>query len=381
MIKNLIILLTIFSVIIIIVGKIFPIHTSEIIGAKQQNAFNNDFVFIQKTLMENHPGVCNALDPHFVEDMQKIFKNTQKLFSHASDEEKIKILQEMGDHFHDSHLWILYDRTQEKLPIKTLEVRTFSLLELKKGTYWIDIPNFHPSKDQIHNLKIIIESLPHLRNHTIVFDLRGNSGGNSSWGEELLNALFGEEYVNQQLTKSRYNVYADWRISQGNLEHVKGLIAIVQKQFWENHPSVQTIKDIEGGMKIAYSRGEKYYSELPNIDQGASLNAVNSFNGQIIAVIDKKCGSSCLDFLDHLKAMKANVIFVGETTSADSVYMELRKVILPSGKGTLAFPVKVYRNRLRGHQVPHVPNISYNGHLQDTAELKNFFISDFQFNQ
>ena len=94
----------------------------------------------------------------------------------------------------------------------------------------------------------------------------------------------------------------------------------------------------------------------------------------MVAIIDQHCGSACLDFLDGLKAMDVNVIFIGETTGADSVYMELRTVTLPSGQGILGLPIKVYRNRVRGHNVPHEPTIQYNGNLKDTQELQNFVL-------
>jgi hypothetical protein len=37
--------------------------------------------------------------------------------------------------------------------------------------------------------------------------------------------------------------------------------------------------------------------------------------------------------------------------------MEVRTVDLPSGLGTFSYPIKVYRNRSRGDNVPYMPNI------------------------
>ena len=264
------------------------------------------------------------------------------------------------------------------MPIASHETRLFGVQKLKEGTYWINIPTFHPSKDQVKEFKKIIELLPEFRKETVIFDLRGNGGGNSSWGEELLKALFGEQYVNQQLAKSSQNVYAEWRVSQGNLDHVKELIPVVKEQFGDNHPAMQWVENTFKGMENAFLRGENYYSEPPNLDQAAlSSNAVNSFSGRIIAIVDKGCGSACLDFIDGLKAMNTDIVFIGEPTGVDSVYMELRKVSLPSGKGTLGFPIKVYRNRPRGHNVPHTPDIQYSGNLQNTVELHEFFLRNY----
>lgn len=351
---------------------------SEIVTPTQDIDFNKDLTFIQQTLLENHPGICNSLDPKFLEEMEKNLKVAQqKLFGTKEVKEKTKIMRELGQSFHDAHLWIRYDLNKSETPIASNETRRLGVQKLKEGTICINIPTFHPSKDQMNELKQIIELLPEFRKQTVIFDLRGNSGGNSSWGEELLKALFGEQYVNQQLAKSSQNVYAEWRVSRGNLDHVKELIRVVKEQFGDNHPAMHSIKNIFQGMEIAFLLGENYYSEPPNQDQAASSsNAVNFFSGRMIAIIDKGCGSACLDFIDGLKAMNTPIVFIGEPTGVDSVYMELRKVSLPSGKGTLGFPIKVYRNRPRGHNVPHIPDIQYSGNLQSTTELHDFILKN-----
>ncbi|MGL4539818.1 MAG: S41 family peptidase [Candidatus Rhabdochlamydia sp.] len=369
-------LLIVFEVFIFPTFRISPTYASEMVESNQVIDFNKDLTFIQKTLLENHPGVCNTLDPKFLEEMEKSFKIAkQKLFDTNTIEEKAKILREVGRGFCDAHLWICYNLNKPERPIASRERRPFSIQELKKGTYWINIPTFRPSKDQIKSLNQIIESLAEFRKQTVIFDLRGNGGGNSCWGEELLKALFGEEYTNQQLAKFNQNVYSEWRISQGNLDHIQELIPIVKKQFGENHLAVQLIKNTYKGMQDAFLRGENYYSELSDLD-ALSSNAVSSFSGRIVAIIDKSCASSCLSFIDGLKAMNADIIFIGESTGMDTVYTELRRVTLPSGKGTLGFPIKVKRNHPRGHNVPYMPDIQYSD-LQNTTELQNFVLTSF----
>lgn len=365
-------LLIIFEIFVFPTFRISPTYATEIVKPNQIIDFNRDLMFIQKTLFEDHPGVYNALDPKFLEETEKNFKIAQqKLFGVNTVEEKAKILQEFGQSFRDVHLWIHYDLSKPERPISR-ERRPFSIQELKKGTCWINIPTFNPSRAQIKKLKHIIESLVEFRKQTVIFDLRGNGGGNSSWGEELLKALFGKEYANQQLAKSSQNVYSDWRVSRGNLDHIKELILIVKEQFGENYHAVQSLKNTCKGMEDAFLRDENYYLEPPDLDQAAlSSNAISSFSGRIVAIIDKDCGSSCFNFIDGLKAMNADAVFVGEPTGMHSVYTELRKVTLPSGKGTLGFSTKVKRNHPRGHNEPHIPDIQYSN-LQNTTELQNF---------
>lgn len=337
----------------------------------QEDDFYLDLHFIRETLIADHPGVHNELDPDFLNRLENnVQKAEQELFQADSDEEKAKILEEFGDRFEDAHLWVYYPAETKNGVTVPQQPKLFQLQELVQGTYWVRIPTFRPSGKQIHDLNDIIERLPQFREQNVVFDLRGNGGGNSFWGQELLRALFGAEYADQQMIKSQLHVYADWRASKGNIDYVESLISLIQEQFGENHSAIQWIEKVYAGIKQAYASEETYYSD-PMEAVLPIEPAQNLFCGRAFAIIDRDCGSACLSFIDGLKAMHANVVFIGETTGADTLYMELRRVALPSGKGTFGFPMKVYRNRLRGNNVPHIPDISFSD-LQDTGALQDF---------
>lgn len=89
---------------------------------------------------------------------------------------------------------------------------------------------------------------------------------------------------------------------------------------------------------------------------------------RVVVVADSGCGSACLDALDIWRAMGATQ--VGVTTSADTVYMEIRREPLPSGIMDVAIPMKVYRERPRGHNEPYQPHVRYEGDLTDTPTLE-----------
>jgi hypothetical protein len=63
---------------------------------------------------------------------------------------------------------------------------------------------------------------------------------------------------------------------------------------------------------------------------------------------------------------------VGQETSADTAYMEIREQRLPGDRVTAYVPVKVYRGRARGSNVPAVPTVRYTGDLRDTAQVEAF---------
>jgi hypothetical protein len=351
----------------------YPINSEPPDFSKRSDPFLQDLEFIYQTLLENHPGVYNQLDPLFLTEMKENFTIAQKALASTSfEKEKAKILQKFGDHFQDNHLGVGYNLIQNESPSRSHQISLFSIQELKRGCQWITIPSFQPPDDQIEALNQIINALPMFREQSVIFDLRGNGGGNSAWGETLLEALFGKTYAEQCLTKLNWNQSVDWRASQENVEHVKNFISSMKMHFGENHPAVKWAEKIYEGINTAFLSGALYYSEKTTDAKAPPVvDAVNPVNGKVIAIIDKQCGSATLDFLDQLKVMKSDLILVGETTKADSVYMEVRVISLPSSKGKLAFPIKVYRNRPRGHNVPHTPDIHY-PNLSDTVKLQNY---------
>jgi hypothetical protein len=261
------------------------------------------------------------------------------------------------------------------ISFRTLEVNRPQRFHDTHGIHWIDVPTFHPSKDQSKVLLQIIEKLLQLREQIVIFDLRGNGGGNSLWGETLLKAFFGKEYAEQRLAESSRDIYVEWRVSSENLEHVKGFIPMMKSEFEENYPAIKWAKNTYAGMEKAFSRGEYYYSELKTDEDCSPFpDAVNPVRGRVMVIVDAGCGSACLDFIDGLKSMKADLVLLGQTTGADSLYMELRKVPLPSGKGMLGFSIKVYRNHPRGHNIPYISDIRYEGNLHDTTEVQKFVL-------
>lgn len=343
---------------------------------KQTDEFQRDLEFVQKTLLENHPGIHDSLNPNFSTQLAKSYKIAKEQLNRVnSTEDKILVLKDFGKSFLDAHLWVQYDAPKPQAVSKPDNPsQVFSLQKLKNGLTWINIPTFAPSKDQLPTLHKITQRLPELRKETLVFDLRGNGGGNSALGTDLLNSLFGADYAKYCSEMMSRNTYVEWRASPGNLEHVENMIIpMVKKQFESGHPAIQWAENTCIGMKKAIAQGSHYYSESKEMSEPLPKEGPTSlFEGKIIAIVDRRCGSACLNFIDGLKAMQPNITLVGEETGADSNYMELRKVTLPSGNGTFGFPIKVYRDRPRGHNVPFSPDIKYDGNLKNTLELQTF---------
>jgi hypothetical protein len=63
------------------------------------------------------------------------------------------------------------------------------------------------------------------------------------------------------------------------------------------------------------------------------------------------------------------VVHIGLPTSADSVYMDVNVVDLPSGVARLVYPMKVYRHRLRGNNRWYEPKLMWPGGEMTDAEV------------
>ena len=92
--------------------------------------------------------------------------------------------------------------------------------------------------------------------------------------------------------------------------------------------------------------------------------------GPVYVLTDPVCSSACLDAVDLWKA--AGAIQLGRETSADTVYMDVRGQALPSDLASLVIPMKVWRGRARGNNVPQRPAHIYDGAMGDQAALESW---------
>ena len=99
-----------------------------------------------------------------------------------------------------------------------------------------------------------------------------------------------------------------------------------------------------------------------------AVSPSNPMRGRVYVFTDYGCASACLDAVDVLKAVGA--VQIGQETSADTVYMEVREAVLPSGRADVRVPVKVYRGRARGNNETAVPVHHWTGALSDTAGIE-----------
>lgn len=327
--------------------------------------YKKDLDFIHNTIVENHPGVYNKLDLKFNANLAKFYsKANEKILQAKSNLSKKNIINEFTKNFNDTHLWINW-RNSYKQYISKRKSRTFKIFRPFKNNnmaYWISLPSFDLNSEEQKDFNTLIEKISKIRfAKNIVFDLRGNSGGNSAYGYRLIQSLFGEDYTQQKKCLHDQKVFIDWRASEGNLEHILSLIKQYPKDGWLNK--------IKIGIKDSLKNNKKYYREFLHCNYEIK-NSPPQTTAKVIVIIDFNNVSAALDFIDDLKMVTDDITLVGEKTKSDRLYMEVRTVVLPSKRGNLNFPIKVYRNRPRLDGQAYMPDIVCKK-LKSTLKLKD----------
>ena len=335
--------------------------------AVKQNPLVNDLYFIYKSILENHPGVYNNEDPNFCENLENSYETAKSAIKESNVNSSSKIIiSDFAKSFNDTHLWVHWlDNTPQK---QNAIISKFSISEPSNEVAWITLPAFDLKTEQEKDFGGLVKQLLDLQTKKyIVFDLRGNQGGNSDYGSQIVNALFGKEYAHKKKCLHNKKVFVDWRASQGNLNHISSLLT--------RYPTNQWLQGVKEGLKESLERGDSFYREYSYETCGPTINITSEseFGFKVIVITDSFNVSAALDFIDELKIMTKKVILIGQKTKADRVYMEVRSLPLPSGSGTFSFPIKVYRNRPRLDNEPYIPNIEFND-IGNTLALKSLIL-------
>lgn len=256
-----------------------------------------------------------------------------------------------------------------------------SISKLAPGKYWVHLPQFNPGPAQEAELKALIADVATLRSaELVVFDLRNNDGGNSQWGDDALANLYGAPYLDYLSAKQDIQgkqVYAEYRVSKANLAYEEQSLATLSRQFGADSPAVRRSAELAARMRRALDAGVPFLRQSPETAQPplpATAPAALS-TARAILVTDSNCVSSCLDFADAVMRLP-KVLHLGQTTGADTLFMEVRLVDFPSKLGRLAMAQKVYRNRLRANNQAWVPSLHYPGRINDTDKLKAWVLEN-----
>jgi Peptidase family S41 len=234
------------------------------------------------------------------------------------------------------------------------------LSEPREGVFLIGLPDFQPDAEEQQSYRTLYEELSArsraLREaRAVVLDLRHNNGGSSDWGLQVAARLWGQSAVDQRMADHFREVGIWWRASEANLAHLVFLEGELRKQ--DKVALADLVAQLIGGMRKAIAEGEPFFVQPKDSAAAeAAASAPSKFDAPVYVIVPGRCASACLDALDAFTRFD-NVRLIGAPTSADTTYLEVRLQDLPSGKGQIAVPTKVWVRRRRGSGEIYRPHI------------------------
>lgn len=336
-----------------------------------QRAARQDLAFMREQILANHPGPVNQEDPDFTKKLETAYDSAIRAVTGIKNRDDYwRALEQFASSFHDEHLRVYQPKKRGDKPDKRDTQEKFAFDEVAPQIAWIRLPTFEPDEEQQQQLTEMFKMLLHLRNYkAIVFDLHGNTGGNNAWGNLVLEALFSPTYVQQQLFELWQTVAIDYRVSSENLAHIRQVARVYAKKWGKESELARGYKEFGDIMQVSLEQGDTLVRVPKGSYKPVLKNIKDPVHALIVVIIDHKCAGASLDFIDTIKNLSHPVILFGETTGADTFYMDVRELRLPSSYGIFGFPIKVFHGRARGNNQPYKPDIPYNGDLDDTPRV------------
>ena len=207
--------------------------------------------------------------------------------------------------------------------------------------------------------------------HYVVFDLRANGGGNSTWGGRFASILWGKDAVegrrlaDQSSNPADYGKY--WRRSKAAAAKMR---AAGDEYAAEGPDYVDVAKywrDLGDTIAAAKEDG-LYQDECCRPKPKPAFVAAPAYNGKVFVLTDAGCFSSCVVVMNTFKRMGA--IQVGEPSGQNEVYGEsVGPFNLPSGLGWYRIPVSIIRQP-RSSLGGLPPDVSWSGAMDDDQGLR-----------
>ena len=244
------------------------------------------------------------------------------------------------------------------------KARPVGIAPLASGMDWVGMPDFNgrtsgPAYEQLY------PQLAARRDaQWIVVDLRGNGGGDSTWGNRALQSLYGKAYGEQLASAASYakRLIADQATADVYRRYASLPEFAASKDAFE--------ADLHK-LETAMARGARM-AQVEGSTRAASTALLAQLRQRpggprIAAVIDRRCFSSCMNFVQQIRAMPDTVL-LGEPTLGYSPYGEIGAFQLPSGHGTIRLPSAIY-TAFQATREPFVPDLFYPGNLADDNAL------------
>jgi len=245
---------------------------------------------------------------------------------------------------------------------------------LDNGVLWIRAANFNVNEDGAEALASMLTALSAARDvRQIIFDSRGNAGGDSGVGDRLFEAATGGLEFDRSDMAALPRTYAQWRVSDTAIATAERTQAHLVRLYGAKSTQAQEAAERLAAFRSARAAGQPWVEQeggqrLTRDDIARRHGHLRRFQGGIALITDSNCVSACLDFADLIRQVPG-AVHLGQATSGDAVYIDVGYAELPS-KNLLFLPLKVWRNRLRGNNEALVPDIALDVDMDDDAAVQ-----------
>ena len=207
----------------------------------------------------------------------------------------------------------------------------------------------------------------------VVFDLRGNGGGNSTWGERFASVLWGAEAVEGRRLAEQSSNPADhgkfWRRSKLAAARMHAAGAEYATQGPDFADIARYWRELGDTIAAATEDG-LYQDECCRPKPRPSVVPKSKYTGKVFVVTDAGCFSSCVVVMNTLKRMGA--IQVGEPSGQNEVFGEsVGPFNLPSSLGWYRVPASIIRQP-RSSLGGLPPDVAWPGAMDDDEGLRAF---------
>jgi hypothetical protein len=174
----------------------------------------------------------------------------------------------------------------------------------------------------------------------VVFDLRGNRGGNSTWGRRYAEILWGEAAV---AARERPGLGKDFRASPETVEALKAVAAQFMGRGPETEPVVRYWLGLAERVAAAPEHDRALFRDYgPEEPKPAGPPPPSLYGRPVFVLTDAGCFSSCVIAADTLRRLGARQ--VGEVSGQNEEFGEAAgPLALPSGLARLWVPISIIR--------------------------------------
>lgn len=280
--------------------------------------------------------------------------------------------------------------TREAQRVFNLKWNKFSYKRFYKTGIWINLRSFQMKNgSHYRSFQNLLSDLSTIEKpQVVVFDIRGNGGGNSSYGESVLKAILPSElaeHVYAKRFRKQEGANAYFRTSEFLHKFHEHRLEKLIKDQGPDSSSTKYAQNFLNKIKAAHDRGDvgfwqrdpEWEATIQNaireisIDNSAQL--LNKYNTQYIVVTSSSCFSACLDFMDIVMTIPG-VIHMGQSTNSDTAYTEIARGNYKFFNESFSYqiPVKKWNKRSREDHEAFHPQYVFEGNINDTAKVKRW---------